>query len=99
VAGTRYAKEIKGAPTFLNFDRPFPRQLFTAVIWEEDRPKFGKPEEDYKEKRICVTGRIQSYQRRPQMKLKQPSQISVEEQQASGVRTEAAIVATGSSEP
>jgi hypothetical protein len=33
VVSPHYAFETRGHPTFLNFDRPYPRQVFTAVIW------------------------------------------------------------------
>src|SRR5262249_58882222 len=56
-------------PTFLNFDKPYPNQPFTALIWGSDRAKFGKPEETYKGKRICVTGKIESYRDAPEIIL------------------------------
>jgi hypothetical protein len=39
VASTRYAEDRNGAPTFLNLDPPYPRQIFTALVWGEDRMK------------------------------------------------------------
>jgi hypothetical protein len=53
VASTRYASSSRGAPTFLNLDKPYPNQVFTIVIWGSDRAKFGHPEESYRDKRIC----------------------------------------------
>jgi hypothetical protein len=41
VASANYATRTKGQPTFLNLDQPYPRQLFTVVIWGSDRTKFG----------------------------------------------------------
>ena len=43
-------------PTFLNFDKRYPDQIFTLVIWGGDRSKFGDPETVYRGKRVCVTG-------------------------------------------
>src|SRR5206468_11322213 len=37
--------------------KPYPKPIFTVVIWTENRSKFGKPEEDYKGKQICVSGK------------------------------------------
>jgi hypothetical protein len=31
---------IKGEPTFLNLNRPYPNQIFKILVWGEDRPKF-----------------------------------------------------------
>lgn len=78
VAGTHYAEKAKGAPTFLNFEKPFPRQLFTVVIWGADRPKFGRPEIDYRGRKICVTGALKLFRKRPEMEVKEPKQISEE---------------------
>jgi len=61
VASTNYAVRSKGQPTFINLDEPYPKQIFTAVIWGSDRSKFGQPETELKDKRICVTGLIEQY--------------------------------------
>ena len=58
VASTRYAATTRGKPTFLNFDKPYPTQIFTVLIWGENREKFGTLEEKYRDKQVCVTGRI-----------------------------------------
>ena len=34
VVSTRYAESSRGSPTFLNFDQPYPNQVFTLLIWE-----------------------------------------------------------------
>lgn len=59
VASARYAVSSRGQPTFLNLGQPYPNQVFTVVIWGDDRPKFGKPEIEYENKQVCVTGRIE----------------------------------------
>lgn len=79
VVSAKYAAASRGSPTFLNLDRPYPNQVFTVVIWGRDRAKFDKPEVDYKDKRICVTGKIESYRGVPEMVVKTPDQIKVEE--------------------
>ncbi|PYR93582.1 MAG: hypothetical protein DMF84_09275 [Acidobacteria bacterium] len=59
VKSARYASNSNRKPTFLNLDKPYPRQLFTVVIFEDDRAKFSPPaEEQFKNKNICVTGKI-----------------------------------------
>jgi len=39
-----YRPDVRGQPTFLNLDRPYPNQDFIAVIRGEDRAAFGSPE-------------------------------------------------------
>lgn len=78
VVSTRYAASTRGQPTFLNLDKPYPNQIFTVVIWGSDRSKFGAPENDYKGKRICVTGKITEYRNVPQIIAERPQQIHVD---------------------
>jgi DNA/RNA endonuclease YhcR with UshA esterase domain len=78
VVSTRYAASTKGQPTFLNLDKPYPNQIFTVVIWGSNRSKFGRPEVEYNEKRICVTGKITEYRGVPEVTVDAPAQITVE---------------------
>jgi hypothetical protein len=48
VVSTRWAESSRGSPTFLNFDQPYPDQVFTLVIWGNDRSKFDNPETTYR---------------------------------------------------
>lgn len=77
VVDARYASSSRGRPTFLNLDKPYPNQVFTVVIWGEDRDKFGEPEEKYRDKRICITGIISSYRGVPQIQVTDPKQIQI----------------------
>jgi micrococcal nuclease len=74
VAGTRY---LENSITFLNFEKPYPETPFTAIIRYENRARFGKPEETYLEKDVCVTGKIEEYNKKPQIVLTEPSQIKM----------------------
>jgi len=76
VVSPHYAYKTNGHPTFLNFDRSYPHQVFTAVIWGSDRAKFGKPEKKYRNKHICVTGRITVYRGKPETVLHSPKQVT-----------------------
>jgi DNA/RNA endonuclease YhcR with UshA esterase domain len=78
VVSTRYADSSKGKPTFLNLDKPYPNQVFTVVIWGSNRSKFKTPEDDYKDKKICVTGKITAYDGLPEIIADDPKQINVE---------------------
>jgi DNA/RNA endonuclease YhcR with UshA esterase domain len=81
VANATYASQAKGEPTFLNLDQPFPRQIFTAIIWGDDRSKFKEPPElFFKGKRICVTGMIERYRGTPAIIVRRPGQIVVKPQ-------------------
>jgi DNA/RNA endonuclease YhcR with UshA esterase domain len=78
VASTKYAASSRGRPTFLNLDRPYPDQIFTVLIWGSDRPKFGQPEETYRGKDICVTGKIKEYRGVPEIIAYEPEQIALQ---------------------
>jgi hypothetical protein len=78
VVSTRYAASTKGQPTFLNLGKPYPNQIFTVVIWGNNRGKFGRPEVEYNEKRICVTGKIVEYRRVPEIVADDLAQIAFE---------------------
>jgi len=78
VVSTRYAENSRGSPTFLNFDEPYPNQIFTLLIWGSDRSKFGDPETSYRGKRICVTGKISDYKGVPEIAANAPSQVKTQ---------------------
>jgi hypothetical protein len=78
VVSTRYAASTKGQPMFLNLDKPYPNQIFTVVIWGSNRSKFGRPEVDYKEKRICVTGKIAEFRGVPEIVADDTRQIKID---------------------
>ncbi len=61
-----------------NLDQPYPDQIFTALIWGSDRPKFGAPEDTYRGKSVCVTGKIKKYRGMPEIIASEPDQIRVE---------------------
>lgn len=75
VASTHFASGSKGQPTFLNLDEPYPKEVFTILIWGSDRAKFGAPETKYQNAKVCVTGKITSYRGTPEIVLTEPSQI------------------------
>jgi hypothetical protein len=78
VAGTHYAAGSRDDPTFINLAKPYSDQVFKVVIWGRDRAKFGNPEQDYRGKRICVTGEITEFSRIPQIVATDPSQIEIQ---------------------
>jgi micrococcal nuclease len=63
---------------FLNFGKPYPNQCFSAVIFSSDLYKFGdNPEKYYNQKIVRIRGKIQEYQGKPEIILKDLSQIEV----------------------
>jgi hypothetical protein len=78
VASTHYAAQSHRSPTFLNLDEPYPQQIFTILIWGNDRAAFGSPERTYANQRVCVTGRITSYKGVPEIQATYPSQIVIQ---------------------
>ena len=77
VASVKYSRYSRGQPTFINIDKPYPNQIFTLVIWGSDRIKFSNIESVFVQgRRVCATGLIKSYHGKPEMVLREPSQIS-----------------------
>jgi micrococcal nuclease len=76
VASAAHIGSVKGEPTFLNLERPYPDQLFTVVIWGSTRGQFdGRPERMFDGKQICVTGKIDRHRGKPQIVVDDPGQI------------------------
>ena len=79
VADTRYASGSRGQPTFLNFERAYPNHVFTVVIWGDERSKFpSRPESHYSSKNVCATGLIETFDGKPQIIAREPSQLSIQ---------------------
>ena len=82
VAQTRYAEASTGQPTFLDFGQPYPNEVFSAVIWggAPERAKYPEPPEVfYIRRNLCVTGRIELYGDKPQIVVRQPAQITIDD--------------------
>jgi len=80
VASANFAARSNGQPTFFNLDRAYPNQVFTVVIWGNDRRKFGDaPERVYSGKKVCVSGVISSYRGGPEIVVSEPSQIRIKD--------------------
>jgi len=75
VASAKFAANSRSQPTFLDLDRPYPNPVFTAVIFGDDRPKFGAPEKSLQGTRVCVTGVIRLYRGKPEIILNDPNQL------------------------
>jgi hypothetical protein len=68
VASATYARYSNGRPTFLNLGTPYPRQIFTIVIWGEYRSLYPRaPEKMFAGRTVCVRGLISKYAGTPQI--------------------------------
>jgi DNA/RNA endonuclease YhcR with UshA esterase domain len=75
VAGAKYAAQVRGGLTFIDFGKPYPNSTFTAMIFGSDRAKFGTPEKTLPGKQVCVTGKIRIYEGKPEIILSEPKQL------------------------
>ncbi|WP_395664706.1 hypothetical protein [Methylocella sp.] len=76
VLSSHYAATARSQPTYLNFDSRYPNEIFMAVIFGADRPKFGQPERLLLGKRICVEGEIRLYRSKPEIIVTDPRQFT-----------------------
>jgi hypothetical protein len=53
-------------------------KYIVTLIWGNARPKFGDPEQEYRDKHICVTGKITDYKGVPEIVTYEPSQIKIQ---------------------
>jgi hypothetical protein len=74
VASERTAISSKGEPTFINLDAAYPNQIFTILIWGDDRRNVGElPPQG---SRACATGMIQDYRGVPEIIVRSKDQLS-----------------------
>jgi hypothetical protein len=65
VASERTATNSRGEPTFINLDYAYPDQVFTVLVWKEDRKNVGElPREG---SHVCASGMIQDYRGAPEI--------------------------------
>lgn len=77
VEGTIVSTYNSGKACFLNFHQDY-KKYFTAVIFKSDFGKFPtSPEDYYYSKKVHVTGNIKEYKGKPEIILKEPSQIQI----------------------
>ena len=65
---------------FLNFEKPYPNQCFTAVIFSSKLMNFPEnPQDYYNGKTVRVLGEIKEYKGTPEIILEDSSQIEIGE--------------------
>ena len=73
-------RDLKSNTVFLNFEKAYPNQCFTGVIFSSDLYKFVQnPEDYYLNKTVRITGEVKEYQGRPEIILETPNQIEIGE--------------------
>ena len=76
VALTNFEADTQFWPTFLDFGRPSPDQVFVAVIYGADRAKFGMAKTPLQGKRVCVFGSIREDRSKPEIIPDDPRQLA-----------------------
>jgi len=80
IYGGIFLDRSKGTPTFLNVGGIYPNNPLTIVIWADLRKEFEqKPEEFYKDKKVCVVGKVELFRDKPQIVLHSKGQIIINE--------------------
>ena len=64
--------------TLLNLGAKYPNSLLTIAIFQKDLANFPSlPDALYIGKNICVTGTIEMYKGKPEIKVSKPTQIEI----------------------
>ena len=76
IFGGIFLDRSKDTPTFLNVGGLYPNNPLTIVIWADLRKQFEqKPEEFYKDKNVCIFGKITLFRDKPQIVLYSKNQL------------------------
>lgn len=67
IASEHTAISSRGTPTFINLEKPHPNQVFTILIWGNDRAPVGAIPSSGT---LCATGVITSYRGTPEIVIK-----------------------------
>ena len=76
IASARWLHNSRGGPTYLNFDKPYPDQDFTVVIWGKDRGEFAAAPETLTGYKACAYGKIESYKGKAQIVARRQEQLN-----------------------
>jgi len=76
IYGGIFLERSSGTPTFLNVGGLYPNNPLTIVIWADVRKTFEQqPEEFYKDKNVCIFGKITLFKDKPQIVLYNKNQL------------------------
>ncbi len=78
IYGGIFLDRSKGTPTLLNAGGAYPNAPLTIVIWADAREKFiAPPEVFYKDKEVCITGKIILYKEKPEIIVYEEKQLQL----------------------
>jgi hypothetical protein len=67
-------------PIYIDFGGVYPDNIFSAVIFPSDIPKFSyNPVEVLKDKNVCITGKISEYKGKPQIVINETVQVAIQD--------------------
>ena len=79
IYGGRFFETSKGSPTLLNMGAAYPASPLTIMIPGEVRIKMGgAPEQEMKDKNVCVVGRVILFKEKPEIVVYDISQIKMQ---------------------
>jgi hypothetical protein len=78
MVGGVYLSRSHRQPTLLYLDRAFDKHIFSAVIYGQDRAKFGEPEKAFLGKMTCVKGVLTVSGDRAEIVVTEPGQLSLD---------------------
>lgn len=67
IAGEHTATSTRGTPTFIDLDQRYPHQVFTVLVWGDDRTRVG---EIPASGRLCVIGTVDEYRGIPEIMVR-----------------------------
>lgn len=75
-----YENDKKGSPAVLDFEKKYPEQVFSIIIYNYNLKKFNKSlEELFLNKAVCVKGEIDAIKGIPFIVVSEPAQIKIME--------------------
>jgi hypothetical protein len=74
VVGEKTQASSRGEPTFINLDTAYPNQVFTILVWGDDRKNVG--ELPHAGSRVCASGVIKGYKGVPEIVVRSSGQLS-----------------------
>jgi hypothetical protein len=74
VASERTATSSRGEPTFINLDAAYPNQVFTILVWGDDRKNVE--ELPHVGSHVCAKGLITDYHGVPEIVVRNSGQLS-----------------------
>lgn len=79
IYGGIYLDRSKGQPTLLNAGGSYPANPLTVVIWPDTRKQFKEsPEIFFKDKQVCIIGKVELYKDKPQIVVHTESQLTIQ---------------------